>query len=159
MNCRERLERYLRENGAAFEVREHAQAFTAQRIAASEHVTGWMVAKVVMVVADGRLRMLVLPAPEKVDWRKARDVLGAKGVQLASETTFAGSFPDCEEGAMPPFGNLYGVPVYVDETLSRNERFIFQAGTHTATISMRYADFARLVRPMTADLSMEPVAP
>jgi Ala-tRNA(Pro) deacylase len=153
--CRERLEAYLREHHVQFEVLEHPVAYTAQEVAAREHVSGWTVAKVVMVVADGALRMLVLPAPERVDHAKAKAVLGVGSVRLAREEEFATVFGDCEVGAMPPFGHLYSIPTCVDTDLARAERITFQAGSHTLTIRMRYEDYARLVRPTVADLSVE----
>lgn len=153
MDCRERLESYFRENGVAFEVQEHPTSFTAQKIAAAEHVPGRMFAKVAMVSADGDLVMIVLPAPAKVDTAKVSEALG-KQVRMAPEREFAPAFPDCEPGAMPPFGNLYDLPVHVDETLGRNERIVFQAGTHTLTMSVSYADFERLASPNVADLAV-----
>lgn len=154
MDCRDRLENHFRENGVVFEVQEHATAFTAQKVAASEHVPGRMFAKVVMVRADGDLVMLVLPAPSVVDIAKVSEVLGGRQVRIAREAEFASAFPDCEAGAMPPFGNLYDVPAYVDRQLGRNERIVFQAGTHTVTMSVSYADFERLASPTVADLAV-----
>ena len=153
MDGRERLESYLRENGVAFEIQEHPTAYTAQKVAASEHVSGRMFAKVVMASAEGDLIMLVLPASSVVDVSKVSEVVG-KQCQLASEREFASAFADCEPGAMPPFGNLYEVPVYVDQGLGRNERIVFQAGTHRATMSVAYPDFERLVRPTVTDIAL-----
>lgn len=153
MTCKERLEAYLREHQVAFHEQHHITAYTAQALAAAEHVPGKMVAKVVMVLADGKQVMLVLPAPARVNFLKAAAALGASNVRLAHEEEFAATFPDCEVGAMPPFGNLYGVPVYVDKALAEDETIIFPAGTHTETMSVRYADFARLVQPTVADLA------
>ena len=98
--------------------------------------------------------MLVLPASSVVDVAKVSEVLGGRQVRMASEPEFASAFPDCEAGAMPPFGNLYDLPVYVDRALGRNERIVFQAGTHTVTMSVAYADFRRLARPTVADIAM-----
>ena len=109
MSGRERLEGYLRENGVSFEVEEHPTSYTAQEIAASEHVLGRMFAKVVMATGNGDLMMLVLPAPSVVDVGKVSEVLG-KQVRLASESEFATAFSDCEPGAMPPFTNPTGPP-------------------------------------------------
>src|SRR3990172_7193008 len=109
MNCKERLEAYLRENKVPFQVVHHPLAYTAQEVAAAEHVPGKMLAKVVMVFADGKLVMLALPAPYRVDLSKAAAALGAREARLAHEEEFAAAFPDCEVGAMPPFGNLYDV--------------------------------------------------
>lgn len=149
MKCREKLEGYLRENGVPFQVQHHAVAYTAQEVAATEHVPGKMLVKVVMVLADDDLVMTALPAPYMLDVDKAGEILGKK-VRLAEEEEFAHAFPDCEVGAMPPFGNLYDVPVYVDESLTQDETIVFQAGTHTDTISARYADFERLAQPTVA---------
>ncbi len=153
MNCKDRLEAYLRENKVPFQVQHHPVAYTAQEIAASEHVPGKMLAKVVVVFADGKMVMLALPAPYRVDLAKAAGVLGAKAVRLAHEEEFAAAFPDCEVGAMPPFGNLYGLPVYVDKALAEDETIVFQAGTHTDTVSLKYADFQRLVKPSVAEFA------
>jgi len=153
MDGRDRLENHLRENGVVFGVQQHPTAYTAQTIAASEHVPGRMFAKVVMASTDGDLIMLVLAASSVVDVAKVSEVLGQK-TRLAPEGEFAPAFPDCEAGAMPPFGNLYEVPVYVDRALGRNERIVFQAGTHNVTLSVAYADFQRLARPTVADIAM-----
>jgi len=152
MGGRDRLEHHLRENGVVFGVQEHPTAFTAQKIAASEHVPGRMFAKVVMAITEGDLIMLVLAASSVVDVAKVSEVLG-KQARLASEGEFASAFPDCEAGAMPPFGSLYDVAVYVDRALMRNERIVFQAGTHTVTMSVAYQDFQRLARPTVADIA------
>lgn len=151
MACKDRLEAYLRENQVAFEAQHHPTAFTAQAVAQSEHIPGRFLAKVVMVVADGELAMLVLPATNRVDVSHVAVLLDVQSVRLADEAEFADTFSDCEVGAMPPFGNLYGVPVYVDKALSEDDIIFFQAGTHTDTMSMKYADFARLVKPTVAD--------
>lgn len=153
MDCTERLRSYLQENGVAFEEHEHRKAFTAQEVAAAERIPGRMLAKPVMVLADGRLAMLVVEAPQRVDLDRARAALGAAEVRLAREDEFAEAFPDCEPGAMPPFGNLYDVPVYVDRAVTRNDRLVFQAGAHTRTMSVRYADLERLVQPTVAEFA------
>jgi len=145
--CKDRLETYLRDEQVPFEVQHHPRAVAAQEVAASEHVPGKLLAKTVMVLADGEMVMLALPASYQVDMEKAGRALGAQNVRLAQEEEFEGSFPDCEVGAMPPFGNLYDVPVYVDEALAEDDTIIFRAGTHTDTMSVTYADFDRLVEP------------
>ena len=154
MDCRERLEQYFREHGVSFDVQEHRAAFTAQTVAASEHVPGRMFAKVVMAQANGDLVMLVVPATSAVDVEKSSVAVGGRAVRMAQEREFAPRFPDCEAGAMPPFGNLYDVPVYVDGALGRNERIVFQAGTHTVTMTVPYADFERLAHATVADLAV-----
>ena len=153
MKGKENLEKYLRTNKVPFQVQHHPLAYTAQEIAASEHLPGKMLAKVVMVMADGELVMLAVPAPEIINMNDVAAALGAKEIRLAHEDEFVGAFPDCEVGAMPPFGNLYSLPVYVDKTLAEDETIVFQAGTHTYTMSMKYADFAKLVQPKVAEFS------
>ena len=153
MDCRTKLVQYLTEEGVNFDVREHEEAFTAQRVAAAEHIEGWSFAKVVMVLVDGDLQMLVLPAPERVDLDVVALTLGAREVRLANEPEFAGRFGDCELGAMPPFGNLYGIPVIADTTLAGNERIVFEAGSHTTSITMPWSDYLRLVKPEIVDFA------
>jgi len=153
MECKDRLEEYLRENGVPFEVQHHPRAITAQEVAATEHVPGKMLAKVVMVMVDGEMVVLSLPAPYQVDLEKVGKVLGAEEARLAEEEEFEDAFPDCEVGAMPPFGNLYGMPVYVEEALAEDETIFFRAGTHTDTMSVRYADFEQLVEPTIAEFA------
>lgn len=147
MNARQRLAEYLQTHGVEFTVHTHPEAYTAQEVAAAEHVPGQKFAKVVMAKADGELVMLCMPAPYEVDFDAAGRALGADEVRLATEEEFAPVFEDCDLGAMPPFGNLYEVPVYVDETLTRDDRIVFNAGSHTETMEVRYEDFERLVTP------------
>lgn len=150
-----RIEEYLKENNVPYQLRHHdSPAYTAQELAHAEHVPGRMVAKVVIAYAEDRMVMLALPAPERVNLLKLAELLGTDNVRLATEEEFAGVFEDCEVGAMPPFGNLYGMPVLVDRALAQDERIVFPAGTHTDTIEMAYADFARLVHPKVADFGM-----
>ena len=154
MRCKERLQEYLAANGVNFESEHHRVAYTAQDVAAAEHVPGRQVAKVVVAMTDGGAVMLALPATKRVDLEKARRELGADEVRLAKEEEFAALFPDCEVGAMPPFGNLYGLPVYVDRALARVPEIVFQAGTHTETMRIRYADYERLVQPRVGDFAL-----
>jgi len=153
MDCKDRLEAYLREKQVPFEVRHHPRAVTAQEVAASEHIPGKMLAKTVMVLADGKMVMLALPAPYQVDMDKAATVLGVEHVRLAKEEEFEDTFPDCDVGAMPPFGNLYEVPVCVEATLAEDETIVFRAGTHTDTMSVSYGDFERLAEPTIAEFA------
>ena len=154
MDCKEQVENYLKSHGVQFQETHHPLAYTAQDVAASEHVSGRLVSKVVMAMSgDGKPYMLVLPANLKVDLDKARRALGLSNLRLASEREFEHLFPGCEVGAEPPFGNLYGLPVYVDPRLAEDPEIIFQAGTHTDTIRMRYSDFERLVHPEVCDLA------
>jgi Ala-tRNA(Pro) deacylase len=154
MKCRERLEKYLKENDVSFELLAHSQAYTMQEVAAALHVPGTQVAKVVMVKADGEIVMLALSAPDRVDFRKVRGLLGAKEVSLAKEGEFAGLFADCATGAMPPFGNLYDVPVHVDQGLAQEADIVFRVGTHRHTMKLAYADFSRLVQPTLGEFAM-----
>ena len=156
MQCKDRLESYLRENTVPFEVQHHARVYTAQEVAATEHVPGKVVAKVVVVQADDKMVMLALPASYRVYESKLASVLGCREVRIAREDEFASAFPDCEVGAMPPFGNLYGVPVVVDRSLAEDDTIVVQAGTHTDTLSLKYADFARLVNPTVAEFARYP---
>jgi Ala-tRNA(Pro) deacylase len=155
MKCRERLEKYLRENGVGFEVMTHAQAFTMQEVAASLSVPGSQTAKVVIVCADDAKAMLVLQAPHRINTEKAGVLLGADKVRMAREEEFADLFPDCATGAMPPFGNLYDVPVYVDEALAAEQDIVFRVGTHREAMKVAYADFSRLARPTVGSFSWQ----
>jgi Ala-tRNA(Pro) deacylase len=125
----------------------HSRAYTAQKVAASAHIRGKELAKTVMVKIDGQIAMAVLPATKKVDFRLLREALGASQVELANEREFIDLFPDCDLGAMPPFGNLYGLEVYVAEPLTQDEEIAFNAGSHTELIKLAYKDFESLVKP------------
>jgi Ala-tRNA(Pro) deacylase len=155
MKCRERMEQYLRENGVGFEVLTHSQAFTMQEVAAALHVPGDQVAKVVIVCAGDEMAMLVLPAPYRLNIDKARALLGVEDARLAKEKEFAALFPDCATGAMPPFGNLYDVPVYVDQTLAAQPNIVFRIGTHRETMKIVYADFDRLAEPTVGEFAWQ----
>jgi Ala-tRNA(Pro) deacylase len=125
----------------------HSTAYTAQEVAASAHITGKELAKTVIVELDGKMAMAVLPANRKIVLQDLREITGSDEVKFASEEEFKKKFSDCETGAMPPFGNLYGMDVYVAESLTRNDEIAFNAGSHTEVIKMSYEDFERLVRP------------
>jgi Ala-tRNA(Pro) deacylase len=125
----------------------HSTAYTAQEVAASAHVTGKELAKVVIVELDGKMAMAVLPANRKIVLQDLREVTGCDEVKFASEDEFRARFPDCETGAMPPFGNLYGMDVYAAESLIDNEEIAFNAGSHTEVIRVAFRDFERLVHP------------
>lgn len=153
MNCQQRLEQYLRENGASFEVMTHAQVYTMQEVAAALHVSGKQVAKVVMVKAGGKMVMLVVPAPSRLNFAQLRTVLGVKKVGLAKEEEFGPLFADCVTGAMPPFGNLYDLPVYVDQALTEEADIVFRIGTHRHTMKVAYADFSRLAQPTVGEFA------
>ena len=154
MNCMERLQAYLRENNGPFQVQHQPITYSAHDVAASEHDPGKMMAQPVVVFAGGETVMLALPGSHRVDVEKAAAVLGAKEVRLAHEPELAVYFPDCEVGAMPPFGNLYDVPVWVDRSLAEDETIVFRAGTHTDTMSLKYDDYARLAKPNVAQFAV-----
>jgi Ala-tRNA(Pro) deacylase len=148
-----KLKEFLDANQVAYEVHSHRPAYTAQEVAAAQHVPGRELAKVVIVRAGDRYAMVVLPAPRKVDLLKLGRVLVGGTPVLASEEEFAKLFPGCDPGAMPPFGNLFGLAVYADRALERDEEIVFQAGTHTETVRMKRADFVRLVGPTSGDFA------
>lgn len=125
----------------------HSTAYTAQEVAASAHITGKELAKTVIVELDGQMAMAVLPADRKIVLQDLREVTGSDEVKFASEDEFREKFPECETGAMPPFGNLYGMDVYLAESLTHNDEIAFNAGSHTEVIRMSLADFERLVQP------------
>ena len=125
----------------------HSPAYTAQEVAASAHITGKELAKTVIVQLDGEMAMAVLPANRKIILQDLREVTGADQVRFVSEDKFKKLFPDCDTGAMPPFGNLYGMEVFVAASLTNNEVIAFNAGSHTEVIKLAYRDFERLVHP------------
>jgi len=142
-----RLEDHLRERGVPYSWTTHPVAFTAQEVAEAEHVSGRMVAKTVVLLADGVFLMAVLPATAVVDLPELRHALGVTHLRLATEQEIADLFPDCELGAMPPFGNLYEMPVYVESALAQQPEIAFNAGTHRDVVHMQFGDFRKLVGP------------
>jgi Ala-tRNA(Pro) deacylase len=148
-----RLKEFLDRHGVRYITIIHSPAYTAQAIAHSAHISGKEVAKTVILKADGRLVMAVLPATHKVNTDVFRDAIGAKQVQLAEEREFMDTFPGCELGAMPPFGNLWDMPVFVAERLTEDETIAFNAGSHTELIQLDFADFERLVKPKVVPLT------
>ena len=148
-----KLKTFLDDNNVKYVSIIHSQAYTAQQTAESAHIPGKEMAKTVMVKIDNDLAMLVLPASEKADLDLVKGAIHADSVQLASESEFKDLFPNCEIGAMPPFGNLYGIPVYVEESLTRDENIAFNAGSHTELIKLSYNDYNRLVKPKVVRIS------
>lgn len=144
----QRLQDFLAQNHTSYMHTVHRTAFTARAAAHEDHVPTRAMAKSVVFLADGFFGMAVLPANTHVDLHELRQALGASTLRLATEEELASLFPDVEVGAMPPFGNLYSVPVYVDARLASQDTIAFNAGTHRDLIHMRYADFARLVDPL-----------
>ena len=143
-----KLKEFLDANGVKYLVISHSKAYTAMEAAESSHVKGKDFAKTVMVKLDGKLAMVVLPATQKVDLERLRLAAKAVNTEIASEPDFKADFPGCELGAMPPFGNLYGMQVYVDPSLAEDEEIAFNAGSHTEVVRMAYRDFERLVKPL-----------
>ncbi len=125
----------------------HSPTFTAQRTAQSAHIKGRYVAKTVVVKIDGRMGMAVIPAHQHVDLGRLQELIGANSVEIVPETELPNQFPDCEAGAVPPFGNLYGMDVYIDQELAEDEEFIFNGGSHTELLRVHYRDFETLVHP------------
>ena len=142
-----KLQEYLDSHRVKYVSIKHSPAFTAQEIAASAHIPGEDVAKTVVVKLDGDMALVVLPAPEMVRLKHLQAATGASHAEIASEEEFKGRFPDCEVGAMPPFGNLYDMTTYVEEDLAGDHQIAFNAGTHTELIRMHYEDFERLAQP------------
>jgi Ala-tRNA(Pro) deacylase len=154
MGIPSKLIEFLNQHKVRYELLHHPEAFTAQELAAIEHVKGKQHAKVVMVKSDGAPLMAVLPADHRVDLEKFRQLTG-KTTALAAEADFKALFPDCATGSMPPFGNLYGVETYVDQSLTENETIVFEAGTHSDAMKMRYGDFARVANPKVAEFAVK----
>jgi len=149
-----KLREFLEANKVSYSIHSHPTAFTAQEIAALSHVKGHALAKVVMVKAGADHTMLVLPADHRVDFNRLKAILGGKDVRLAHEAEFSNVFPGCEVGAMPPFGNLFGLPVYADRSLEEDEEIVFSAGTHTLTAKLAVRDFVRLVNPRMEEFTV-----
>jgi len=149
-----KVQRYLEENAVEFEVIRHETAFTAQEVAASEHVTGHKFAKTVILKAGDDAYMFVLPASRHVNVKKAADAVG-KELRLATEEEMKELFPDCQIGAEPPFGKLYGMPTYVDTTLQQVDEIVFRAGTHDTTVKMSYAAYEKLETPQHGSFALE----
>jgi Ala-tRNA(Pro) deacylase len=153
MTCRERLETYLRSQQVPFGVHPHEPAYTTQGVAEREHIPAQLMVKVVMAIADGEPVMLALPTTRRVELARLRTLLGAHTVRLADESELAACFPDCDLGAMPPFGNLYGMRVFVDRSLVTDRAIFFQAGSHRIALSIAYVDFLWLVAPTVGEFT------
>jgi len=147
------LKQFLDSQEIKYIVISHSVAYTAQGIAALAHIPGKELAKTVIVKIDGALAMAVVPASRHVDLTLLKSAAAAASVELATENDFKGRFPDCETGAMPPFGNLYDMPVFADESLARDKEIAFNAGTHRELVRLAWEDFARLVKPRMANIS------
>ena len=148
-----KIRNFLDEQNIKYVVIIHSPTYTAQEIAASAHIPGKELAKTVMIKVDGRMTMAVLPASYTVDFLLIKKAAAAKNVELASEEEFKYLFPECEIGAMPPFGNLYNIDVLVSKTLAEDENISFNAGSHKELIKLAYKDFEKLVRPKVIKFS------
>ena len=149
------LKDFLDERGVKYVTISHSRAFSAQEIAASAHISGKELAKTVIVKIDGKMAMVVLPASYRVDFDMLREALDTDSVELASENEFKSRFPNCEVGAMPPFGALYGMDTYVAETLAEDEDIAFNAGTHTELIRLPYAVVEENAKPNVLKFSVK----
>lgn len=153
MATTKKLIQYLDENKVPYITLTHSLAYTSQGVAQKLHRSGKLIAKAVLLKKNGKFLMAVLEAPDHVNLKELEKVAGEAGLALASEKEFEGLFTDCEVGAIPPFGNLYNLPVYVDQKLEEDEDIIFNAGTHRDAIEMKYVDFKRLVNPTIGNFS------
>jgi Ala-tRNA(Pro) deacylase len=148
-----RLKEFLDSHGIKYVVISHSVAYTAQGIAALAHIPGKELAKTVVTKIDGKFAMAVVPASRHVDFARIKAITHSNAVELASEMEFKNKFPDCETGAMPPFGNLYDIPVFADESLSQDKEIAFNAGSHRELIRLAWEDFERLVKPTVVKLA------
>ena len=147
------LTQFLDSSAVKYTTVKHSMAYTAQELAALAHVPGREWAKTVMVKLDGKMAMAVLPASRRVVFDLLKLASGARLAELATEREFRDLCPGCEVGAMPPFGNLFGMDVFVDQELAEDAEISFSAGTHTDMVRLPFADFVRLVKPKLANLS------
>lgn len=154
----EKLRVFLAENHAEYTHTVHPIAYTAREVALAEHLPAREVAKAVVAHGDSGYHMLVLPASKLVDFQELRIALGLSHARMVPETELNSLFPDCELGAMPPMGNLYGMPVYLDSALASEDLITFNAGTHRDVVHMSTAEFRRLVRPTIVSLAREAAA-
>lgn len=150
-----KLKEFLDENNIRYITVSHSPAYTAQEIAAKAHLPGKEIAKTVLVKIDGKLTMAVLPGSFKINFENLKKVVGSDNVRLADEHEFVDKFPDCEVGALPPFGNLYGVDVFVASSLAEDEEIAFNACSHSQLIKMSYSDFEKLVKPIRLDFAFQ----
>ncbi len=148
-----KLKEYLNSNNIKYVTIFHSQAYTAQEVAATAHIPGKELAKTVMVKIDNKMAMAVLTASDKVDFDSLKEAVGASKVELACEQEFENMFPGCEIGAMPPFGNLYEMQVFVEENLTEDTEIAFNAGSYTELIKLSYKDFEKLVKPTVVKFS------
>jgi len=149
-----KLKDFLDSNKIKYVTIKHSPAYTAPEIAGAAHIPGKELAKTVIIKVDSKMAMAVLPASQRVNFDLLKKIAGASKIELASEQEFKDLFPECDVGAMPPFGNLYGMEVFVDESLLEDKEIAFNAGSHTELIRLAYKDFERLVKPKMGKLSI-----
>ncbi len=147
-----KLKEFLDAQGVKYVTISHSRAFTAQEVAQSAHVSGRELAKTVIVKLDGKMAMVVVPAATRIDFDRLKKATGARKAELAGEQEFRDLFPECELGAMPPFGNLYGMEIFVSEVLAGEDHLAFAAGSHVEVMRLRREDFERLVKPRRVSL-------
>jgi Ala-tRNA(Pro) deacylase len=153
MPLTEKIRNYLVDNNVKYEVLNHERALTAQEVAQSVHITGREVAKCLVVLSDGAMKLVLVPAPQQFSAEKFKQNTNASDVRLAQEDEFRSLFPECELGAMPPFGRVFGLPVYMDEALERYPEIVFNACTHTEAMKMSLRDFETLEKPTVGQFS------
>ena len=151
----EKLKKILDNEKIKYVSIKHSSAYTAQEIAASAHIPGKELAKTVMIKIDGKIAMAVLPASDKINIELLQEITGAENVRLANEAEFKDKFPDCEVGAMPPFGNLYNLDVFAAQSLEDDEEIAFNACSHTELIKLSFKDFKRLVNPKIKEFTYQ----
>ena len=144
----------LRTNNVPYEEITHSPAYTSEQTAHAAHISGKRITKSVIIEIDGEMAIAVLHVDEHVDLTRLRDLTGAKEVRLVSEQEFLERFPDCEMGAIPPFGNLYDMPVFVSSQVDHEESLIFNPGSHTELVRIPYSDFKRIAQPAVLDFAV-----
>jgi Ala-tRNA(Pro) deacylase len=149
-----RLIDFLDQSKVRYEILHHPEAFTSHELAAIEHVKGKDRAKVVMIKAGAEILMAVLPTDRRLDLEKLTTITG-RPTAVAGEAEFKPLFPDCAIGTMPPFGHLYGMVTYMDQSVAGADRLVFEAGTHSDAIKMKYVDYERLAKPTIADFAVK----
>lgn len=141
------IKEFLQNHDVKYSTVKHTPAYTAPEIAANSHISGKILAKVVVVKLDGKFALIVEPSNQLINLELLKEQIGAKKIELASEFEFKDKFPDCELGAMPPFGELYDMDVYIADSLTKDQQIAFNGGTHSELIKMTYRDFEKLVHP------------
>lgn len=152
MTISAKIKQYLDENGIEYQIAEHPLAYTAAEVAGKQHIPGKQMIKAVIVKTEEEFIMCVLPAIHMVDFEKLKHVLNVEDLELAEENDLKSLFPEYDLGAEPPFGHLYGLKVFVDSILNEDDEVVFNAGTHTDVVKLKFSDFVRLVEPQIAEI-------